>query len=227
MLKALSLKSYCLQIIGIGAVRLGLRFGRSALDDEQKLILAARNGDRIAFDRLMDRHREALLRFLRTRVDRGEAEDIGQETWLAAFERIKDYRDSGRFRAWIFGICMHKVSDHRRSKARHLVYPEDVNYGYLPDDFKQVDLRESLRPVWSQLAASHREVLELYYGADLTLPEIASVIGCNLNMVKYRFYRAHDQVAAHLGGAAAFPFSNPASSDGSHSLGHSTVGAQL
>jgi DNA-directed RNA polymerase specialized sigma24 family protein len=41
--------------------------------------------------------------------------------------------------------------------------------------------------------------LELYYYAELNLPEIAQVLNRNLNTVKYQFYRAHTQVAAAMG----------------------------
>lgn len=198
-MRTLSLKSYCFQVIGVGVARLGLRLGQRATDPEQRLITEARKGDRGAFDRLMLQHRDALMVFLRRRVDQGSVDDLCQETWLAAYERLGTYKDSGRFRAWIFGICIHKVRDHHRSWAKHRFEPEDEGAGYVPQEFNQVEVRESLRPVWNQLVECHREVLDLYYSAELTLPEISVAIGCNLNTVKYRFYRAHDQVALHMG----------------------------
>ena len=49
-----------------------------------------------------------------------------------------------------------------------------------------------------KLPENQREVLEMYYFAELTLPEIAGLLDRNLNTVKYQFYRAHTQVAEQL-----------------------------
>jgi RNA polymerase sigma factor (sigma-70 family) len=49
------------------------------------------------------------------------------------------------------------------------------------------------------LPEAQREVVELYYYAELTLPEIATSLNRNLNTVKYQFYRAHQAVARELG----------------------------
>ncbi len=48
------------------------------------------------------------------------------------------------------------------------------------------------------MPGAQREVLELYYYAELTLPEIAAALGRNLNTVKYQFYRAHALAAEGL-----------------------------
>lgn len=63
----------------------------------------------------------------------------------------------------------------------------------------RVIIRESVRAALSKLQDAQREVVELYYYAELTLPEIAEALKRNLNTVKYQFYRAHDQVARELG----------------------------
>lgn len=51
----------------------------------------------------------------------------------------------------------------------------------------------------AELEETQREVIELYYYAQLTLAEIATVLERNLNTVKYQFYRAHSELLAAVG----------------------------
>ena len=53
---------------------------------------------------------------------------------------------------------------------------------------------------WIRFPEAQREVLDLYYWAELTLPEIARALNRNLNTVKYQFYRGHDLVAQGMAG---------------------------
>jgi hypothetical protein len=53
--------------------------------------------------------------------------------------------------------------------------------------------REAVKVVLSRLPDAQREVLALYYFAELTLPEIATALNRNPNTIKYQFYRANAQ----------------------------------
>jgi RNA polymerase sigma factor (sigma-70 family) len=54
--------------------------------------------------------------------------------------------------------------------------------------------RDALRRRLSQLSPPERQVLELYYYAELNLPEIAKLLSVNLSTLKYRFYQAHNRL---------------------------------
>lgn len=56
--------------------------------------------------------------------DRDAAEDIAQETWIAAWQARATWNGKGKPRSWLAGILRHKVMDHLRSKYRHGVPPE-------------------------------------------------------------------------------------------------------
>jgi RNA polymerase sigma factor (sigma-70 family) len=60
---------------------------------------------------------------------------------------------------------------------------------------QDADNRHDIGQALLALPEAQREVLELYYYADLTLAEIASALNRNLNTVKYHFYKAHTAVA--------------------------------
>ena len=61
-----------------------------------------------------------------------------------------------------------------------------------------LDWKQSVRSVLTLLASEQREVVEMYYYAELSLPEIAVALERNLNTVKYQFYRAHTLIERAL-----------------------------
>ena len=66
------------------------------------------------------------------------------------------------------------------------------------DAYAAADRAQAVRAALAGLPEAQQEVLELYFYAELTLPEIAEMLGRNLNTVKYQFYRAHAQAALAL-----------------------------
>lgn len=181
---------------------MGLR-PRPPEEAEDGLITAAQRGDRRAFDALAGRHRTLLRGFLRRRADADAVEDILQETWMAAWSALPNYTRRARFKAWLFQIALHKVQDYHRARGRSPIEPlteeNEARAMAPPDPYAAVDLKDAIQSALARLPDAQREVLELYYYADLTLPEIAQTLARNQNTVKYQFYRAHALVAEGLG----------------------------
>lgn len=169
---------------------------------EQQLVGAARAGDRRAFDTLTAIHRSVLYGFIVRRVGADAADDVLQECLIAAWSSISSFRGKSRFKAWLFRIALYKCADHHRGKAAHPVNSLDdglaENLIGERDPFAATDSKIAVRRELDQLPDAQREILELYYFADLTLAEIAEAVGRNLNTVKYQFYKAHANVAEGL-----------------------------
>jgi len=165
-----------------------------------RLVSDARGGNREAFDTLIQLHEARLRAFLHIRIGREAVEDVLQETRIAAYLALPKFHGKSRFKVWLFGIAHHKCADHHRARrAGDVSYeesglePPDPTDRYAATDLKLMvaDLLKVLPPVQS-------EVLELYYFADLTLAEIAMVLGRSLNTVKAQFYRGHAAAAQSL-----------------------------
>ncbi len=170
-------------------------------DPEARLIRSAQQGDRAAFDRLVRPHAGPLLGFLVRQVGRDAAEDVLQETWVAGWAALKTYRGQARFKAWLYGIARHKCLDHRQARERSAseeLSDKTPGLPVLEDAYAAADRAHAVRTALAGLPEAQQEVLELYFYAELTLPEIAEMLGRNLNTVKYQFYRAHAQAALAL-----------------------------
>lgn len=129
-----------------------------------------------------------------------------QDILLAGWSALPAFNGRSRFKAWLFGIAMHKCADFHRAAGRdHLDASVELQDGMsipstetLDDWSAEIDRREAVADALAKLPANQREVLEMYYYAELSLPEIAAALDRNLNTVKYQFYRAHTQAAETL-----------------------------
>jgi RNA polymerase sigma-70 factor (ECF subfamily) len=169
---------------------------------ESGSVRAARKGDRRAFDTLVGAYTAPLRGFLIRRVGAELADDVMQETWMAAWAAISSYSGKSGFKAWLFGIALHKGTDALRTRGRSTAVAwsdllENIVSGG-PDPYETTVNSHVIRGVLAEMPEAQREVLELYYYAELTLSEIAEILGRNLNTVKYQFYRAHAAAADRL-----------------------------
>lgn len=76
-------------------------------------------GDGAAFGRLVERHQGVVRGFLRRLTqDEALADDLAQEVFLRAFQKIAQYRGAGRFRSWLLGIAYREFAAHHRKQRR-------------------------------------------------------------------------------------------------------------
>lgn len=170
-------------------------------DLERARVEAAQRGDRHAFDALVCAYQSQLRGFLARRVGGEAVDDLLQDIWLAAWVSLPRYDRRSRFKTWLYGIALHKCTDYHRARGRAPVeaaLPAGREWQSVETLYTAAEMRETVQTLLLRLPETQREVLEMYYYAELTLPEIAGVLKRNLNTVKYQFYRAHDQMARGL-----------------------------
>ena len=209
--------------------------GSDGADTEAGWVNAARRGDRRAFDALVGTYNGQLKGFVARRVSGDAVDDLAQEVWIAVWSALPRFEKRACFRTFLYGIAVHKCMDFHRGQKRHAgvvtasALPENVISAALsaspagdairyktPEElYTAAETREGVREIVDTLPPPQREVLDLYYWAELTLPEVARVLERNLNTVKYHFYRGHDLVAQGLAArdnrsAAAYPSPSPA-----------------
>src|SRR5215469_15325647 len=87
--------------------------------DEDSLLAAVRDGSEHAFNILIDRHQQAVRTFLRGLLsNHSDADDIAQETFLAAWTQAQSFRGQGSVRSWLFSIAWRKAKGSQRGWFR-------------------------------------------------------------------------------------------------------------
>jgi RNA polymerase sigma factor (sigma-70 family) len=126
------------------------------------------------FESVIELHGQAVLRFCAAQVSSERAEDVFQETMLAALRAYGEVRDATAIRSWLFSIAARKAVDAHRQRARApepVADPEPAQAGEgieLPDD-----------GIWHlvrSLPGKQRAAVTLRYLADLSHREIAEVM---------------------------------------------------
>ena len=169
------------------------------------LIALVQGGSREAFDRLARRWTPKLVRYATSVQGRPElARDIVQETWVAVVRGMKRLDDPSRFPAWIYSIAHRKCIDGIRLNQRQRRLIESVGHEAdvasasdqgRPDPGDQSDLATAI----SRLSQEQREVVHLFYGEDLSIDDIASILTVPAGTVKSRLHHARETLKNHLG----------------------------
>jgi RNA polymerase sigma-70 factor (ECF subfamily) len=147
------------------------------------------------FDRLYGEHADGLYAFLAYRLgDRVAAEDLLADTFERALRARGRYdRRRGSEKAWLYAIALNALRDHvrRRGAERRALERTGAGPEAGPDrSLEAVADRAALAAALEDLADEEREAIALRFGGDLTLPEIAGLLGEPLTTVEGRVYRA-------------------------------------
>lgn len=180
----------------------------SVLTDEELLKRTAA-GDREAFDEVVVRHQAAVFRFARAATDgAAAAEDVLQETFLAAWRGASSFQGRSAVRTWLLTIARNQAWHHRERMARIPVddvpLPElGVAAGWGDQSPEEGALRSQRRDrlarALAALTPGEREILVLRELEELSGEETAIALGIGLAAMKSRLHRARLRLAAELG----------------------------
>jgi RNA polymerase sigma-70 factor (ECF subfamily) len=177
-----------------------------------ELVALAVSGGREAFGELVRRHGSAVRSLLRRMgADPALADDIAQDSFLAAFEQIADFRGEGTFQAWVKRIAARLYVKRWRRDARLDVMAEPPEPEAAPGRGQtsaadRLDLDEALRT----LSPSERVCVSLCYGGGLSHVEASLALNAPLGTVKSHVKRGLDKLRARM--APRGPLENPESS---------------
>jgi RNA polymerase sigma-70 factor (ECF subfamily) len=184
---------------------------------DEELLTAARTGDRQALGDLLERHQARVYRFGMKMCGQPEdAQDVLQETLLAAARTIPDFRGASSISTWLYTIARSFCIKQRRvgkfepqhvasldAEPDQAVEVADPARG--PDEAAAGrQLQARLQEAIGTLEPMYREVLVLRDVEGLSAPEVGEVLGLTVEAVKSRLHRARvavrERIAPFLGG---------------------------
>lgn len=181
--------------------------------EENEHIAALKNGNRIAFDLLVQRYAEKVLnlanRFLHNETD---AEDVTQEVFTTVFLSISGFKGDSLLSTWIYRITIHKCQEHLRKKQRKkrfgFLIPTDqlsekgielVSETKNPEEILSQDERVAF--IYAQigrLPENQRIVFTLHKLEGMSYTEITEVTDFSLSSVESLMFRAKKQLKNSL-----------------------------
>jgi len=177
----------------------GSRHSRFASLHDVELCGLSATGERRAFGELVRRHGSAVRGVLRRMgAQPSEADDVAQDAFLAAFERITEFRGEGTFAAWVKKIAarlyLRRLQRERKLGAITAEAVEDEPETPRSDAESTIDLEEALKV----LGPAERLCVTMCFGAGLSHTEAAEALNLPLGTVKSHVKRGLEKLRTRL-----------------------------
>jgi RNA polymerase sigma-70 factor (ECF subfamily) len=152
--------------------------------------------DRPSLREVFDEYAPFVWRTLRHfGVRDADLEDVCQEVFVAVHRKLTSFEGRSSLRTWLYGICMRTASDFRRRayvrRERAVAEPPPVSVD--PDqavELERAESRKLLERLLDELDEDKRVVFVLYELEELTMKEVADVVGCPLQTAYSRLHAA-------------------------------------
>jgi len=163
---------------------------------EGEIVARIADGERQALDTLYQRYAQPLFGYLLTlTADRGLAEEILQDTFVAAWRAAARFEGRASVKTWLFGIARRQA--HNSLRRRNLTLTDDTTLEQAPSDEPEPEeavLRDADRQALSEaimrLRPVHREVLLLAFVHELSYAEMANLLDVPLGTIRSRLSNA-------------------------------------
>jgi RNA polymerase sigma-70 factor (ECF subfamily) len=166
------------------------------VDPDAPLMHGIVAGDMHALDALYARHGGALLSFLIARLgDRQSAEEVLQDTMMAAWREARNFRHESSIRTWLFVIARNRATNLQRKHRPQMTLLDEAISAGDTGPMERVErnaANAAVRAALHHLPPQQREVLVLVFYNQLTPAEVADVLGISDGTVKSRLHRAKE-----------------------------------
>ena len=176
-------------------------------NDDVQLIQRVLEGDDTAFSVLVKKYQRSVHALVWRKIgDFHIAEDITQDTFLKAYQRLSTLKKPQRFASWLYVIAANHCSTWLRKKRLWTQSLEETNSaqfekatysGYVIEENERMTVetqREVVKKLLAKLKESDRTVITLYYFGGMTYEEISKFLGVSVGAIKNRVYRAQERL---------------------------------
>lgn len=176
-----------------------------AAAEDALLVARSRNGDRVAFGQLIERHEPRARRVARMGVgDADTARELAHEAFVQAYLSLAHLRDGERFAAWLHGIVRNVCHGYLREqeaalRIRQRLLAQAAAPASDPQAlFEEREQRRTIREAINALSPENRMATVLFYYEQRNLQEIAVLTNASVTTVKGRLHRARQQLRERL-----------------------------
>jgi len=159
-----------------------------------ELVEEVRAGERTSFSELVKRHQRGLLRLsMRFIKDMDGAQDIVQESFIKAYEKLNLFEGRATFKSWLYQITVNTARNKLREDRYHFSDIEDVSIGIVATaerDLVHQAVGEMLNKEVEKLPFKQKTALVLRVYEDLSFAEIAQIMDCPYDTAKANYRHA-------------------------------------
>ncbi len=161
---------------------------------DAEIVEAVNSGHRALFSVLVSRHQRGVLRLcVRFLKDLALAEDVTQESFIKAYERLVDFQGRSSFKSWLYQIAVNTAKNKLRQNSREGADIDRVRSSVGPEAETQLtnrSLSELIHKFVDKLPHKQKTVLTLRVFEDLSFQEIAGIMDCAYDTAKANYRHA-------------------------------------
>ena len=185
----------------------------SPAPDDRSLVQAAREGDMVAYEELVARHRDKIYaRAYSMMRNEDDAIDLSQEAWVKGWQRLKQFQGESSFATWmtriVINLCLDQLRRQKRHRAESIEMLDEESGGVerqMPavvvnptERLERGELRQRIDKALGQLSETHRTALVMCEFEEMEYKEIAKAMNCSIGTVMSRLFYARRKMAALL-----------------------------
>ncbi len=176
-------------------------------NSDAQLIHRVLDGDENAFSELVKKYQKQVHALAWRKIgDFHIAEEITQDTFLKAYQKLRTLKKPQRFASWLYVIAANRCNtwlEKKQLRAQLLknkggVRPEKPSYSeYVVEENERISVeaqREVVKKLLAKLEESERTVMTLHYFAEMSCTEIGAFLGVSANTIKSRLRRAQQRL---------------------------------
>ena len=169
------------------------------MDSDFFLILKMKNGDDGAVENFVRKYYPKIFQYCLLHIrDRGDAEDLTQETFLKFFQSFERYQHLGKCSAFLYAIASNACRDYYR-KAKEQYVEEIPERAEEDREMGTAEIRMDVENAVARLPEELKETAILFFFQGMKQREIAKLMDIKLSLVKYRVTRAKKLLGEYLG----------------------------
>jgi len=186
----------------------------SERDVDQQLVARAQQGDKRAFELLVEKYQRKLGRLLARFIrDPAEVEDVTQEAFIKAYRALPAFRGDSAFYTWLYRIGINTAKNYlmalgRRAPTSTEVEAEDAEGFEDGEQLRDINTPESVllskeiaqtvNATIEQLPEELRTAIQLREIEGMSYEDIARIMDCPIGTVRSRIFRAREAIAERL-----------------------------
>lgn len=176
-------------------------------DTDQLIIDKVLDGDSNAYRVLIDKYRDLVFTVvIRIVKSREEAEEVAQDTFIKAYQSLKDFKGASKFSTWLYSIAYRKALDRVR-KMRRVSKVElhddrtDYDVGHMENALGHMmaeERKKAVRQCLEKLPEKDAAIVTFFYFEELSIKEIATLTNLTEDNIKVKLHRSRKKMFSML-----------------------------
>jgi RNA polymerase sigma-70 factor (ECF subfamily) len=181
---------------------------------DSQLVARAQQGDKQAFNLLVEKYQRKLTRLLSRFIrDQAEVEDVTQEAFIKAYRALPAFRGDSAFYTWLYRIGINTAKNYlmamgRRAPTSTEVEAEDAEGFEEGEQLRDIntpesvllsnEIAETVNSTIEQLPEELRRAIQMREIEGMSYEDIAQAMDCPIGTVRSRIFRAREAIAERL-----------------------------